>query len=470
MSTSSPAGSPDPPPSGSTTPSGPKGPQRRRRSGTAVIAIVVVVIAVVAGSVAYLYVNNKLPGQKGSGGGCGSSTSISVWQDFSQTEFPAFAKAVSQFEAQNPGLSVIWDNQTTPSPSNYVSAALACQAPDVLIGTSDFAGGLFFDGFLENLSARLPSSAFSTFLPGALSDVTQNGAVYGFPLNVNGVAMIYNKALIPTAPTTTDQMISAAKNVTVSSGGKITTAGLVYGLDSDGGYRFPAWQSAFGGQMFSSTGAPDLNTTATVNALTFTHNFTTVDGIEPTGVTSESTYESLFEAGKAGIIFDGPWDIQSYIAALGAQNVGVAPIPVVSQTGLHPEPFWGSIGAFVSNSNSSGASPALINGSIKFAQFLATPLVEGELWNSSGDIPSLANTFSYVQSLHISFVSGFLDQFFNYSQPFPNTVQMTYFWNTFPTEISAFIAPTDPISPQAAASAMQSYMVGQMQQNHIPPY
>jgi len=449
-------------------PTGPRGPQRRsRRLGVIGIVIVVVVIVIVASVVGYLYVNHALPGQ-GKVGGCNKATSISVWQDFSSTEFPAFSKAVALYESENPGQTVTWVNETTPSPANYVAAALACQAPDILIGTSDFAGGLYFDGFLANLSQSLPSSAFTAFLPTALSDVTQDGAVYGFPLNVNGVAMIYNKLLVPTAPTNTNQMISVAKNITLTSNGKITRPGLIYGVDSDGGYRYPAWLTGFGGRMFTPAGLPDLNTTPAVNALTFLNNFSTVDHIEPTGVTTESTYEDLFAEGQVGMIFDGPWDIEMYVNALGASNVGVAPIPAVSQTGLHPLPLWGSIGAFVSLRNASGASPVLFNESIKFAQFLASPTVEGELFNSSGDIPSLASTFAYVESLRIPFEQGFFDQFFNYSQAFPNTPQMTYFWDPYGTEISSYVSGS--ISASSAMGDIQSSMVSQMQQNHIPPY
>ncbi len=430
----------------------------------AVIAIIVVVVVVVAGVFAYLDITHKLPGQSSSGA---KSNTLVVWQDFSPTEFPAFQSAVVQFEATHPNQTVTWVNETTPSPSNYVAAALAGDAPDVLIGTSDFAGGLYYDGFLANLSKLLPASAFTPFLPVALADNTQSGTVFGIPLNVNGVAMIYNKELVPVAPTNTDQMIQDAKNITTTSGGKIVTAGLIYGLDSDGGYRFPAWQSGFGSTFFNTSGLPNLNNTATVDALEFLNNFTTVDAIEPPGVTSETTYEDQFAEGHVGMIFDGPWDIDTYVAALGATNVGVAPIPMVSQTGDWPEPLWGSIGAYVSARNASGASPALFNESLNFSRFLASPAVEGELFNSSGDIPSLANTFGYVESLKIPFVQGFLDQFFNHSQAFPNLPQISYYWTPFGDEVSDYIAGS--ITAAQAVSSIQSQIIAEMQQNHIPP-
>ncbi len=446
-----------------------RGPQRRRRrTGMVAIVVVVAVIVVVAGVIVYLNSQHLLPGQSKGTAGCSKSTSISVWQDFSSTEFPAFTKAVSEYEAANPGQSVTWTNETTPSPSNYVAAALACQAPDILIGASDFAGGLYFDGFLANLSHYLPSSAFAPFISSAISDVTQNGAIFGFPLNVNGVAMIYNKELVKTPPNNTTQMISLAKNITVISSGKFQIAGLIYGVDSDGGYRYPAWQAGFGGRLFNPNGTPDLATEPSYQALQFLDNFSTVYKIEPPDVTAETTYEDLFAQGTVGMIFDGPWDIDMYVNALGAANVGVAPMPIVSQTGLHPLPLWGSIGAYVSLPNASGAGSVLFNESLKFAQFLASPEVEGELFNSSGDIPSITTTFKYVQSLDIPFENGFLDQFFNYSQPFPNTPQMTYFWDPWATEISDYVAGS--INAAAAMQGIQSQMISEMQQNHIPPY
>ena len=141
-------GTPTSPTSG-PNPAGPRGPQRRRRRlGVIGVVIVVVVIVVIAGVFGYLYVNHALPGQS-KVGGCSKSTAITVWQDFSATEFPAFSKAIAQFETENPGETVNYVNDSSPSPSNYVAAALSCTAPDILIGSSDFAGcrGSSFTGW-----------------------------------------------------------------------------------------------------------------------------------------------------------------------------------------------------------------------------------------------------------------------------------------------------------------------------------
>ncbi len=279
--------------------------------------------------------------------------------------------------------------------------------------------------------------------------------------------MIYNKHLIPTAPSTTNQMIQAAKNVTVISSGKYVTAGVAYGLGSDGGYRFVAWQAGFGGRLFAANGAPTINTNATVNALEFLNNLTTVYQVQPPALTGPG-WQSLFETGHAGIIFDGPWDIAAYINALGVQNVGVAPMPTVSQTGLRPLPFLGSIAAAVLTKRSSSASNSQMWASIRFGEFLASNTSEIKFWNSAGDFPSVSSALSYVDGLNVGWATGYSNQFVNYSQHFVNSPQMGYYWTPFGTYVSEFTS--GKINATAAASAIQNAIVQSMTQNHVPPY
>ncbi len=458
----------------------PKAPTVRSRSphlgrdvqvgGKAIIAVVIVLAVIIAGAGAYLLTQHPSSSTKlkKTTTTSPSHTTVTVWQDFSSTEFPAFLSARSAFMSLYPNITVDWVNQTTPSPSTLVAAALAGKAPNIIIGTSDFEGStLFYHGLVVNLSAVVNSSFFSQYSSTARSDVTLNGSIYGFPLNVNGVAMIYNKHLIPTAPTTTNQMIQMAKNITVITNGKYVTAGVAYGLGSDGGYRFVAWQAGFGGRLFAANGAPTINTNATVDALEFLNNLTTVYQIQPPALTG-SEWQSLFETGHAGIIFDGPWDIAAYINALGVQNVGVAPMPTVSQTGLRPLPFLGSIAAAVLTKSSSGASNSQMWASIRFGEFLASNATEIKFWNSAGDFPSVTSALSYVDSLNVGWATGYSDQFVNDSQHFVNAPQMGYYWTPFGTYVSEFTS--GKINATATAADIQNAIVQSMTQNHVPPY
>lgn len=434
------------------------------------ILIIMVVAAVVVAGVGAWYIMNPAQAPGGGGGGQTGKTTITVWQSFSTTEFPAFVSIRNAFMQANPNIVVNWVNQTSPSPSTLQPAALAGTAPNVIIGTSDFEGSsLYYYNFTLNLANYVNSSAFSIYSPTALADVTYNGTdIYAFPININGVAMIYNKQLIPTAPQTTDQMIQMAQNITVISGGRYTTSGIIAGDQSDSGYRFVAWQAGFGGKLFATNGAPTINTGATVAAMSFLNNLTTVNKVQPAGMTTQSTWISLFDSGKVGIIFDGPWDITEYLSALGADNVGVAPMPTISQTGQRPLPFLGSIAVSVLNQKSSSASTAQINASVAFAQYLASNQSEIQFWNSSGDFPATTGGLQYVMSLNVPWANGFAEQFLKYSQQFINTPQMAYYWTPFNTYYSAYISGSSTAAQ--AASSIQSSIVQSMQQYHIPPY
>lgn len=440
------------------------------KTGRNLLIIMVVVAIVIAGVGAWYVLNpSQAPGGGGGPGPTGKTT-ITVWQSFSTTEFPAFYAIRNAFMQANPNITVNWVNQTSPSPSTLQPAALAGTAPNLIIGTSDFEGSsLYYYNFTLNLANYLNSSDFSIYSPTALKDVTYNGTdIYALPININGVAMIYNKKLIPTAPQTTDQMIQMAQNVTVISGGKYTVSGVIAGDQSDSGYRFVAWQAGYGGRLFASNGAPTINTTATVQAMSFLNNLTTVYKVQPAGMTTQSTWISLFNTGKVGVIFDGPWDITQYVSALGADNVGVAPMPTISQTGQRPLPFLGSIAVSVLNQKSSGASSSQINASVQFAKYLASNSSEVKFWNSAGDFPATTGGLQYVLSLNVSWANGFAQQFLSYSQQFINTPQMAYYWTPFNTYYSAYISGSS--SAVQAANSIQSSIVQSMQQYHVPPY
>ncbi|MEM3852529.1 MAG: extracellular solute-binding protein [Methanomassiliicoccales archaeon] len=446
-----------------------------KKGGKLILAVVIVVVVVIAavGGVLVLtsHKTSSTTTTTTTPPTSSSKVKITVWQDFSTTEFPAFMNAMKEFEQNFTNVTINFVNQTSPSPSTVVSAAIAGKAPNILVGTSDFEGStLFYHQLLLNLSQYVNSSFFSQYAPTALQDVTENGTVYAFPLNINGIAMIYNKQLIPTPPQTTNQMIQMAKNITVISNGQMTTAGVAYGLDTDGGYRFVAWLAGFGGHLFAANGTPTVNSPATVEALEFLNNLTTVYNIQPPGLTS-TTWQSLFETGHAGIIFDGPWDIGTYLTALGTNNVGVAPMPIVSQTGLRPTPFLGSIAVAVFNKPSTGESNAQVWASVKFGEFLASSNIEMQFWRDAGDFPSIASDLATVESLNISWAKGFAEQFLNYSQIFINIPQLSYYWTPFGTYVSEFIATNSShISAAQAAASIQNAIVQSMKQANISPY
>ena len=427
------------------------------------IIVVVILVIIAVGSVVYYTSAHH-----------SSKVDITVSEVFSPTEFKAFMSVRNTFMSEHPNVTISWINETEISTSTYIPYAIEHKAPNVYIGSSGSTGILAQDGFLLNLGTYLNKTYLNSFLPVALSQTTYNNTVYGLPTDINGEALIYNTSLVPHPPQTTNQLISMAKNLTIVSNGKFTRIGFYYDIGATSGYRFAAWQAGFGGRIFNiSTGLPTVNTSATINALTFLNNFTK-EGLSPPsepegtpGSNGIQTVVDLFSEGKVAMIMDGPWDMPTYLKALG-KNVSAAPLPVVSQTGLRPLPYVGAHGDFVSNSIASGASQAQLNYSVEFVKALASTNSQLLFWNSSDDIPSTSVGLHYVESLNITWLNGFLQQWQDYGQPTVNIPAIAYYWPAYLTAVSSYVSGSQ--SAQTTASQIQSSIISEMKKNNVFPY
>ncbi|TRM85621.1 sugar ABC transporter substrate-binding protein, partial [Sulfolobus sp. A20-N-G8] len=184
----------------------------------------------------------------------------------------------------------------------------------------------------------------------------------------------------------------------------------------------------------------------------------------------------LFIANKTAIIFDGPWDLNNYLQALGP-NLGAAPLPVVSQTGLRAAPFVGSTGFLIASPQASGANQMQIKAAIIFVLYFTNYEADYRLFAVAHDIP--ANVQAYNQALTDlkegklqpaylnQIMEGILEQA-QYGQKFPNIPQMAYYWNSFHQYASEFFA--DKINATQASQGMEQAFVQSLVQNGLLSY
>ncbi|BFH74766.1 extracellular solute-binding protein [Sulfurisphaera javensis] len=399
---------------------------------------------------------------------------ITVWDSYSTSENQAFNQTLAQFEKEFPWIHVEVTYGVGVGTSQFETAAKADQAPIVYRDTSDSGGALFASGLVLNLSQYLPPSITSLYLPTAIHDWELNGSLYGLPDDINYIVMFYNKKFVPYPPNTTQQLIQIAEQVNST----YHIWGIAYGASDEYGYRFAAWFAGYDGQIFTTMNGqvyPDLNTTAMVEALQFWYNLTYVYKVNYLAPSTGAggVEGQLFIANKTAIIFDGPWDLDAYLQALGP-NLGAAPLPVVSQTGLRAEPFIGSTGWLIASPQASGASPLQIKAALIFILYVTNYQSDLRLWNIAHDIPANAQAYntaiaelnagelkpSYLNSI----MKGILEQA-KYGQKFPNIPQMAYYWNSFHEYASEFFA--GKISAQQAAQGMEQAFVQALVQNGL---
>jgi arabinogalactan oligomer/maltooligosaccharide transport system substrate-binding protein len=411
-------------------------------------------------------------------------TTISYWEAYSPSELSTFNnKILPLFEAQYPNIKVVVTNVAL-STSNYETDAAAHKAPNVYYDSSNDEGLLYAGGFILNLRNYISNSSyFNQFTSGTIAAESSGTAMFGLPVNENSILMFYDKADFPNGiANNTNALITQVEAIN-----KTGVWGFAYGMGADYGYRFAAWLPGFGTYIFANktTGPVTLNNSAMINTLEFWYNLTYIDHLNAplgsgSGVAGASGLEgSLFESGKAAIIFDGPWDLVPLVKALGS-NLGAAPLPQVSSTGNYFAPLIGSEGIAVSSSQASGASAAQINASILFAKFLASPEAELLMYNGTGDLPSdsgalnsliaqankgtLLPAFAAAENLTASSFDpvevGILAQESGHTSPTPSTPQMNYYYSgvaDMHTEMGLYYT-NKTISAPAVASCVQAFI------------
>lgn len=445
----------------------------RASASTAVLAAVVIVIIVVAVGGYYAYVATRHHV---------TVVTLTVADSYSSTENKAFNQSLAEFEAKYPWIHVKVQYGAEIGTSPYTSEAQAHDAPIIIRDSSDAAGALFAAGILVNLSQYLPPSYFQRYNPTAIKDWTLNNSVYGLPDDVNYIVMYYNKKLMPVPPNTTDQMIQLAEQVN-----KTGAWGIAYGVGETYGYEFAAWFAGFGGQLYTNENGkimPDLNSTAMVNALEFWYNLTYVLRINynsPQGDTSGTSGAAgtLFIQNKAAIVFDGPWNLMEYFSALKC-DLGAAPLPMVSQTGLYAEPFMSSTGWSITTEQANGVPPsewnATLHAALLFIEFMTNYSNEYALFQYAGDIPALNAAYqAAIQNLSAptnnqtlnclhQVIKGILAQA-NHTQQMPNIPQQSYYWNTMHEYITEFMA--GKITAEQAAQGMEQTFISNLQANGL---
>ncbi|MGD0477956.1 MAG: extracellular solute-binding protein [Nitrososphaerales archaeon] len=391
----------------------------KRGISTTIAAIIVVILVIATGAAAYYYAASTVTGTTSTSIHTSVQTStqvstvvstvkstpkpvtITIWETYApsssvDSEFGAFNQSLTAFKAAYPYITV--NVQTHPSSSaqaDFTTASLANQAPDVIRIANDWTGAFVAEGFLTPIDQFTNSTFLGQYYPASIQDYQYRGHTWGLPENINHIALIYNKALVPNPPTTTDQLITMAQSITkVDATCKITTAGIVFNAAGGFGSGYWWWPflDGFGGSAFSATNPtqPAINSSAAVASVQFLNGLVTdpnpvthCNGVMPPGV-DYSTADTLFISGHAGMIINGPWDISTYKGNTSL-NFGVAALPTVSSTGKPLAPFIGSQGWAIASDKSADETAA----AFKFIAWMTNFNSEKNMVTLAGDLPAI---------------------------------------------------------------------------------
>jgi len=252
--------------------------------------------------------------------------------------------AFSSFDA----LKTAIDNATT-------------NGPDIVVGANSWVPTLAKSGKLAPVS--LTAAVKARFNPTQFVDLSYKSKLYGVPVDINNVAMIYNTKLVTTAPKTFGEMVENYKALKTSKGLK---AGLCVagGGMSWGGHSV---LSALGADayQFNSKGGVIYNRAFT--AATFGKNVRTylMDGKKSNGFypATDAGCKDNFLAGTVPYAIIGNWEWEDYVAKGFTMNL--MPVPGV-KAGTYGKLFGSVSGAMLTtfaekNGTEAGAKSLLTN-------------------------------------------------------------------------------------------------------------
>ena len=245
---------------------------------------------------------------------------------------------VGDLYAKDTGVQVLVQHPDD-APSKFQAAAGAGKGPDIFCWPHDRAGEWAKSGLIvpvkprKDLHDQIEDSAWTAF--------NYQGRTWGYPLSIEAIGLIWNKAMLKAAPTTWDQVVAIDKDLAAHGKKAILW---------DYNKSFFTWPllAGSGGTIFAKKPDGSLDTESVgVNAPGAVRAATMLQGLIRSGVLPKgagySEMEGAFNRGEIAMMISGPWAWDN--VKKSHIDFGVAPIPSVD--GHEPKPFVGVLGCMI---------------------------------------------------------------------------------------------------------------------------
>ncbi len=225
------------------------------------------------------------------------------------------------------------------APDKFQSAAAAGKGPDIMCWAHDRAGEWAKSGLIvpvrpgARVRGEIEDSAWKAF--------TYRGQIWGYPIAIEAIGLIYNKALVPTPPASFEEVMALDK--TLSAQGK---KAILWAYNNS----FFTWPllAGPGGFIFGRDAQGELdpkvvgvNNPGAVQGAAMLERLIK-DGHMPRGA-RYAEMESGFAKGQVAMMINGPWAWDN--ARKVGIDFGVAPVPSIG--GQPSRPFSGVLGCMV---------------------------------------------------------------------------------------------------------------------------
>lgn len=230
------------------------------------------------------------------------------------------------------------------APGKFQAAAEEGKGPDIWIWAHDRVGEWADSGVINAVN---PGKKIKADIdPKAWQAFTIKGKVWAYPVAIEAVSLIYNKALLPTPPKTFEEIFALDKKMMAKGKKAIlwdytNTYFTMPMLAANGGYAFR--MKADGTYNPKDTGVNNAGSLKGAELLTRMVK----EGVMPKGATY-ADMEAQMAHGKLAMMISGPWAWDNLKKA--KVNFGIAKLPTVG--GKPACPFVGYMGAMITKAAS----------------------------------------------------------------------------------------------------------------------
>ena len=346
-----------------------------------------------------------------------------VWHAYRGGEKAAFEKVVAAYDAR-PTTKVKVTTLAVPYDAfaDKISAAVPRgKGPDVFIYAQDRMGGWVEAGnTVEPIDFFVDDALKKRFIPTTIQALTYRESLWGLPLNYKVITLLYNKKLVKTPPRTTAELVTLGKQLTNKGAGRF---GLAWAYNDF--YYAASLINGFGGAVFAAGAKPTLDAPENVKAMELLVKWNR-EGFMP-AEPSVALITALFNEGKAGMVFTGPWFLGEVAKEI---DYGLAPLPAISEAGGKPMRPWMTVeGVFIA------APSKQKDAAFEFVKYLTGPEAGKVMALEGRQSPAVSSVYDDPAVKGDWVLAAFRKQV-EVAVPMPNLPEMTMMWSPATTALN----------------------------------
>ncbi len=325
-----------------------------------------------------------------------------------------------------------------PLPERFIAATDQGDGPDIILISHDQMGPLAAQGLITPVNP--PVNWTACILPVAMQAVQFDGSVWGYPVAMDALHLIYNRALIETPPERFEDipglpLLRGTRRILWDYTNPYFTMPL---LMAGGGFAFEKVEGRYDP---TTTG---INSDGAIAGADMLVSLIT-DQFLPATLTYQIMDDAM-NAGRVAMVINGPWAWENL--TISGIDFGVAPIPGVDG---HPSPSFVTVHALAISSASANRQMA--------RDFIETALTSDTglgTWNANERLGALADMSAAAQQSNPNMTA--MLQIAALGVPLPNNPEMVTFWRAMRAaleDISTMAAtPVDALNTAAERISM----------------